>query len=400
METALQTFRLGHAADADWETLTSSCLAQIGEVPPGANLGFVYVTDTLDGDLALIADRLRDETGVAHWVGTVGFGVMVGGREYFETPAMVAMLGVLPDDSFRILPTVDTPGDALPDNVMNWAGRANPTLCIVHADPRNAYIADILNAITDDTDAYLVGGLTASRGRQAQIADRPTEGGVSGVLFGDDIRTVTGLTQGCSPVGGIHTVTRSEENILVELDGRPALDVFRDDIGEVLSRNLERVSGYIHAALPISADAPVDDAVGGSAGAPGSEADAGSGGDSGDYLVRNIVGLDPDNRLVAIGERISVGDRVMFVRRDGAAAAEDLDRMLADVIQRAGTRPKAALYYSCVARGPNLFGGGSEEMKAVQAVLGDDVPVVGFFANGEISKNRLYSYTGVLTLIL
>ena len=392
METALQTFRLGHAADADWETLTTSCLVQIGEVPPGANLGFVYVTDTLDGDLPLIADRLRDETGVAHWVGTVGFGVMVGGREYFETPAMVAMLGVLPDESFRILPTVDTPGDPLPDNVMNWAGRVSPTLGIVHADPCNAYIADILNAITDDTDAFLVGGLTASRGRQAQIADRLTEGGVSGVLFGDDIRTVTGLSQGCTPVGGIHTVTRSEENILVEIDGRPALDVFREDIGEVLSRNLERVSGYIHAALPISGDDPLEDG----AGASGGEAS----GNSGDYLVRNIVGIDPDNRLVAIGERISAGDRVMFVRRDGAAAAEDLDRMLADVIGRAGTRPKAALYYSCVARGPNLFGGGSEEMKAVQAVLGDDVPVVGFFANGEISKNRLYSYTGVLTLIL
>ena len=392
METAIQTFRLGHAADADWETLTSACLAQIGEVPPGANLGFVYVTDTLDGDLPLIADRLRDETGVAHWVGTVGFGVMVGGREYFETPAMVAMLGVLPEDSFRILPTVDTPGAPLPDSLMNWAGRANPTLGIVHADPRNAYIADILNAITDDTDAFLVGGLTASRGKQAQIADRPTEGGVSGVLFGDDIRTVTGLSQGCSPVGAIHKVTRSEENILVELDGRPALDVFREDIGEALSRNLERVSGYIHAALPISGDASVEDA--------GGDTGGDRGGDSGDYLVRNIVGIDPDNKLVAIGDRISAGDRVMFVRRDGAAAAEDLDRMLADVIDRAATRPKAALYYSCVARGPNLFGGGSEEMKAVQAVLGDDVPVVGFFANGEISKNRLYGYTGVLTLIL
>lgn len=380
METTTQTFRLGHAADADWETLVRSCLAQIGDVPSGANLGFVYVTDTLDGDLPLIADRLREATGVEHWVGTVGFGVMVGGREYFETPAMVAMLGVLPEDSFRILPTVDTPGDPLPDNVMNWAGRANPVLGIVHADPRNAYIGDILNAITDDTDAFLVGGLTASRGKQAQIADRLTEGGVSGVLFGEDVRVVTGLSQGCSPVGDIHEVTKADENIIAELDGRPALDVFREDIGEVLSRNLERVSGYIHAALPIAGDESSDN--------------------SGDYLVRNIVGIDPGNKLVAIGERISAGDRVMFVRRDGPAAAEDLDRMLADVTARAEGTPKAALYYSCVARGPNLFGPDSDEMKAVQAVLGEDVPLVGFFANGEISKNRLYSYTGVLTLIL
>ena len=221
----------------------------------------------------------------------------------------------------------------------------------------------------------MVGGLTASRGKQGQIADGLTEGGVSGVLFADDVAVTTGLSQGCSPVGGIHDVTRAEDNILFELDGRPALDVFREDIGEVLSRNLERVGGYIHAALPVSGD------------------------DSGDYLVRNVVGIDPDSRLVAIGERISAGDRVMFVRRDGPSAREDLDRMLADVTSRANDTPKAALYYSCVARGPNLFGPDSEELKAVQNALGADVPVVGFFANGEISKNRLYGYTGVLTLI-
>jgi len=380
METTTQTFRVGHAADADWETLVASVLRQIGDVPAGANIGFVYVTDTLDSDLPLIAEKLKEATGVENWVGTIGFGVMVAAREYFETPALVAMLGVLPEDAFKILPTVEKPGDLLPDNVMNWAGRANPMLGVVHADPRNAYIGDILNSITDDTDALLVGGLTASRGKQAQIAGGLTEGGVSGVLFGDDVAVVTGLSQACSPVGDIHEVTKARENILIELGGRPALDVFREDIGEVLSRNLDRVGGYIHAALPISADENGDDA--------------------GDYLVRNVVGIDPDSGLVAIGERIAEGDRVMFVRRDGPSAAEDLNRMLSDVTGRAGRPARAALYYSCVARGPNLFGPDSEELKSVQTALGADVPLVGFFANGEISKNRLYGYTGVLTLIL
>ena len=111
-----------------------------------------------------------------------------------------------------------------------------------------------------------------------------------------------------------------------------------------------------------------------------------------------MVGIDPDNKLVAIGERISEGDRVMFVRRDGPAAMEDLDRMLRDVTGRAGPNPKAALYFSCVARGPNLFGADSEELKTVQDAIGEDTPLVGFFANGEICKNRLYGYTGVLTL--
>ena len=375
METATQTFRSGHASDADWETLTASCLSQIGNIPAGANLGFVYVSDTLDEDLPLIAGRLREDTGVDHWVGTVGFGVMVGGREYFDTPAMVVLVGALDEDAFRVMSTIDTPGDPLPDEVMDWVARRNPMLGVVHADPRNAYVGDILNSITDDTEAFLVGGLTASRGKQGQIADGLTEGGVSGVLFAEDVGVTTGLSQGCSPVGEIHEVTKAKDNILFQLDGKPALDVFKEDIGDVLARNLERVGGYIHAALPISGD------------------------DSGDYLVRNVVGVDPDNKLVAIGERISAGDRVMFVRRDGPSAMEDLHRMLADVISRSNGTPKAALYYSCVARGPNLFGPDSEELKAVQGALGDEVPVVGFFANGEISKNRLYGYTGVLTLI-
>ena len=375
MDPLTQNFRIGHASDADWETLTAACLGQVGEVPCGANLGFVYVTDTLDEDLPLIADRLRGLTGVDHWVGTVGFGVMVGGQEYFDTPAMVVMLGALDQDGFRVMSTIDKPGDPLPSDIMDWVARKNPMLGVVHADPRNAYVGDILNSITDDTDAFLVGGLTASRGKQGQIADGLTDGGVSGVLFAEDVGVTTGLSQGCSPVGDIHEVTKAQDNIVFELDGSPALDVFKEDIGEVLANNLQRVGGYIHAALPISGD------------------------DSGDYLVRNVVGFDPNNKLVAIGERISAGDRIMFVRRDGQAAMVDLDRMLADVTSRSSVPPRAALYYSCVARGPNLFGPDSEELKAVQDALGSDVPVVGFFANGEISKNRIYGYTGVLTLI-
>lgn len=382
METETQTFRLGHAADADWETLTASCLDQMGPPPADANLGFVYVTDMLDDELALIADRLRDATGVDQWVGTIGFGVMVGGQEYFERPAIVTMMGSLPEESFRVFPTIDRPGDELPADIVSWAARANPSLGIVHADPRNAYVPDILNSITDDTDALLAGGMTASRGRQGQLAGGLTEGGVSGVLFAEDLATITGLTQGCSPVGDIHTVTKAKDNLLIELNDRPALAVFNDDIGEILAKNLERIGGYIHAALPISGDA--------------TDADA----DTGDYLVRNVMGIDPESDIVAIGERVAPGDRVMFVRRDGDAAMEDLQRMLRDMTGRAGGGTRAALYYSCVARGPNLFGKDSEELKAVQAALGDDVPLVGFFANGEISKNRLYAYTGVLTLIL
>jgi small ligand-binding sensory domain FIST len=194
------------------------------------------------------------------------------------------------------------------------------------------------------------------------------------VLFAGDVPVVTGLTQGCSPIGPVHEITKGREHIIMELDGRPALEVFKEDIGEVLARNLGRAGNYIHAALPIA------------------------GKDTADYLVRNLTGIDPDKKWIAVGDRLTQGDRLMFVRRDAASARKDLTRMLNDLKQRASAPPKAALYYSCVARGPNLFGPDSEELRTVQEAIGD-VPLAGFFANGEISHNRLYGYTGVLTLL-
>lgn len=375
MDAMTRTFRVAHASGGDWQDLTSACLAGLGAPPDGANLGFVYVSDSLDEDLRRILNRLRAETRIHDWVGTIGFGICVAGAELFDMPAMAVMVATLPRDSFSLLPAIGPDDLALPDAVLAWAKAHNPILGVVHADPRVPGLETIFGRIQNQTGCFLVGGMTASRGAQEQIAGEVTEGGVSGVLLGSDVGVVTGLTQGCSPIGPVHQVTGSADTVLHTLDGRPALEVFREDIGELLSRNLSRIEGYVHAAVPIR------------------------GSDTGDYLVRNLLGVHPEQGWVSIGERLGVGDRVMFVRRDGASAMADLKRMVADTKRRAGTTPSAALYYSCVARGPNLFGKGSVELRTVADILGD-VPLIGFFANGEISNNRLYGYTGVLSLIL
>ena len=89
----------------------------------------------------------------------------------------------------------------------------------------------------------------------------------------------------------------------------------------------------------------------------------------------------------------------MFVRRDEESASKDLRRMLDDLQSRTQSPPKAGLYFSCVARGPNLFEGESHELGAIRDSFGE-IPVAGFFGNGEISHDRVYGYTGVLTLFL
>ena len=91
---------------------------------------------------------------------------------------------------------------------------------------------------------------------------------------------------------------------------------------------------------------------------------------------------------------------VMFCRRDGNSAREDMTRMLNDIKKRIGNaQPRGALYYSCLGRGRSLFGQHSEELSMIQNELGD-IPLTGFFCNGEIAHDQLYGYTGVLTVFL
>src|SRR3546814_16721193 len=87
-------------------------------------------------------------------------------------------------------------------------------------------------------------------------------------MFAERVAVTTGLTQGCIPIGPVHTVTGMEQEIVTELDGLPALEVFKEDIGELLARDIKRVAGYIHAAQPVT------------------------GSDMNDYMVRNLIGLD------------------------------------------------------------------------------------------------------------
>jgi small ligand-binding sensory domain FIST len=365
-------FRYGHAAAQDWKEAAEACITQLGR--GSASLGFLYVTDLLADHLSEILAHFRSRTGIPHWVGTVGIGVCATGREYLDEAAIAAMAGDFEPDSFRVFSGVVSAADV--DNVALKCGGAAPNFAIVHADPQIRHIADLVSRLAGKVESgFLVGGLTSSRRQNLQVADGVVEGGLSGVSFADNVTIATRLTQGCSPLGPKHVVTSSQHNVIISLDGRAALDVFKEDIGESLARDLNRIGGHVFAGLPIA------------------------GSDTGDYLVRNLVGIDPANRLIAIGELLQPGASVMFCRRDTKTANEDMTRMLESIRKGMFSRPRGGIYYSCVGRGASLFGPESEELKMIRDALGE-FPLVGFFCNGEISHNRLYGYTGVLTLFV
>lgn len=372
----MEPFRAASGRGTDWHRACDECIAGLAELPPEANLGFVYVSDPLADSIDLIGARLAAATGVRDWVGTGGALVCSSGREHDEVGALVALVASLPAGSFRLVDGLRHDRPDLASLLPRPAVGDGSGFGVVHGDPRHGGIAQTIAALAEQSGAFLVGGLSSARGAPLQLAGRPSEGGVSGVLMGPEVPLITGLSQGCTPIGPVHEVSASQGPWVLAIDGAPALKVLEDEVGEVLARNPERIAGYIHAARP----------------EPGS--------DRADYAVRPLLALDARRGIIALGDEWRRGDRLRFVKRDGQAAQADLRRMLDDLVARAAGRPvRGALYHSCVARGAHMFGPDSAELRMIEAALGP-VPLAGFFTNGEFYRDRLYGYTGVLTLFL
>ncbi len=365
-------FRIGHASVADWRTAAQSCLEQLGS--GAGNLGFLYVTDHFAAVLPAIHDYFEAHTGIEHWVGTVGIGICASGREYMDEPAIAIMIADFPPGSFRVFGALSGT-DALQGADLG-CGDSPASIAVVHASPLGGDIAQQIRLLAKATETgFLVGGLASSRSELMMLADGIHTGGISGVAFSDAVAVATRLTQGCQPVGERHEITGVQNNIIMTLDDRPALEVLRTDVGIAANEELAQLGGQIFVGLSVS------------------------GSDTGDYLVRNLIGIDPGNKLIAIGDLARKGQRLHFCRRDRDTARTDMTRMLDSIREGLYTTPRGALYYSCLGRTGTLFGGASAELKMIREALGD-VPLAGFFGNGEISHNRLYGYTGVLTLFV
>jgi len=338
----MKAFAFAHGPD--WR----ACVDTLGR--PGRGLGFVYFTDPLADEADKILETLKTRTGVRDWIGSVGTGILATGTEYQNAPALAAMVADV--DAFSV-----------------FSGRAPlkayGSFGVVHADPGAPDLPGLVSDMSGKVGTgYVVGGVSSSRSRTVQIANEVLSGGLSGAVLGEEVAVATRLTQGCTPYPGRFRVTEGEGNIIARLDGRPALEVL-----------LEVVRGektQLLVGLPV----------------PGS--------DTGDYTARNIVGVDREGGLFAIGDQVEPGMEILFCKRDATAAKKDLEGILGS-LKLDVPHPRGALYFSCVARGEHLFGSRGAELDLVKRTLGD-VPLVGFFCNGEISRDRLYGYTGVLTV--
>ena len=417
----MQFFPYGHATHPQWSMAAGLVLAQLRAqmALPGyastPTLALLYVTDHYAGAAQEILDHLSGELpGVTDWAGTVGVGVSANNAEYFDEPAMVVMLCDVPSDQYRVFSGVAP---------LNLGFEAHTAL--VHADGNTADLAELLQEMAARTaTGYLFGGLAASRSQTVQFAASGDgnipghgaakgvfSGGLSGVAFGADVHLVSRVTQGCQPVSGMRRVTACERNVVTALDGKPALDTLLDDLAVSLERP-EEALGAIRATL-VGLVRTGD--------ADGSNALGRMGNFGSDVIVRHIIGLDPARRGVAVSDLLEPGMRMAFCQRNVQAARADLVRICAEIREELepaelsleavsalaspswlpssapGNRIAGAVYVSCSGRGGPHFGGPSAELQIVRRALGD-VPLIGFFAGGEIARHHLYGYTGVLTV--
>lgn len=427
----MKLFPSGHATHPQWRMAAALVLAQLRAqmALPGyaraPTLGLLYITDHYADDAQALIDYLSGELPeVTDWSGTVGVGVSANNAEYFDEPALSVMLLDVPADQYRVFS-----GVAPLPNHPGQAGRGfSAHTALVHADGYTPELTELLTEMAARTETgYLFGGVSASRAQSVQFAiggngnmaghgaaSGVFGGGLSGVAFGAGISLVSRVTQGCQPMGELHSVTAAQENVVLELDGEPALDVLLDTLEVSLDGDPQPALRKVRATLAglMSAGEP-----------PQGQRHTGHFGT--DTRVRHIVGLDGSRRGVALADWVEAGMHLSFCQRNAAAARTDLIRICAEIREELAPEPEdlepgripsghaapalmpaaserricGAIYISCSGRGGPHFGGPSAELQIVRRALGD-VPLTGFFAGGEIAHHHLYGYTGVLTVFV
>lgn len=420
----MKLFPYGHATHPQWQMAAGLVLAQLRAylALPGyaksPTLALLYITDHYAAHAQDILDHLSAELpDITDWSGTVGVGIASNNVEYFDEPALTVMLCELPHDQYRVFSGVSP----LPPASL---GRFKAHTALVHADATTPDVAELIDEMAQRTGSgYVFGGLASSRSSTVQFAlsghgnvkgqgaaGGVFTGGLSGVAFGQGAALMSRITQGCRPVSAHHEITACESNVVTELDGQPALEVMLADLDVSLDEPREALAKVRTTLVGLSrpADIPHDGA--GRHGQFGAE-----------VLVRHLIGLDPARKGIAIAEVPVVGMKLAFCERNMEAARADLVRVCAEIREElepeevtlevasalsaseaesaphAARRIAGAVYVSCSGRGGPHFGAPSAELQIVRRALGD-VPLVGFFAGGEIARHHLYGYTGVLTV--
>ena len=380
---------------ASFESAVRECAeeAREGLGPGTVSLAFVFVTPHFAAYYprvpGLVARHLKPEV----LVGCSGGGVIGGGEEAEHAPAVTLVAANLPDTevkAFRIgdtLPDLDGPPDAWTRLVGSDSGApgGEPQLVLI-SDPFSVPVEALLAGLDYAFPASpKVGGLASggtSPGMNALFLDDEvfTDGAI-GLSLEGNVAIDTVVAQGCRPIGDMMQVTGCKGNLLYELDGQPAIEAIQELFSTLdgRDRNLAQTALFVGVLMDEFNEKPR----------------------VGEFLIRNLIGVDPKRGAVAIGENLQEGMRLRFHLRDAETSAEDLRTMLTGYNEAPPGGPNAssvagALLFSCLGRGEGLYQQPNFDTGVFHEHFGN-VPIGGFFCNGEIGPvgktTFLHGYT-------
>jgi small ligand-binding sensory domain FIST len=374
----------GLAVGPDLAAAADSAVGQaIAPLDGRPDLVLVFVCAQTPEAVERAARQAMEVAGTPNVIGCGAPGVIGGNHGIEDSSAVSAWAGRLPGarvEPFR-LETLMFPGqDAEGAHRLAVMGMPqthdDDVVAVLLADPYSFPV----DAFVERSDEVLpglplVGGLATGqggRGTARLFADGEiVDSGAVGVLLGGAVTASAVVSQGARPIGPSMAVTKATDNVLYELAGVPALTKLEDVVTELGERERVLVEGGLLIGVAINEYAEEHE--------------------RGDFLVRGVIGADPEVGALATGDVIDVGRTVRFHVRDAAAAEEDLTLLLSGLDPIDG-----ALLFSCTGRGRSMFPNSDHDVRLLRSVLGAS-GIGGFFAAGEIGpvggRNHVHGFT-------
>lgn len=386
--------RTALAGDTSLEEAVASVTQQL-EGCGSADLALVFASTSYASDLPRLLPLLRRRLRAAHWLGSVGGGVVgtdASGtpHEWELRPALSVTLLRLPGASlhpFAIdtsdLPDLDGPAEPWLERVGAPAAAGQSLLLLI--DPASPAINDLISGLDYAyPQAAKVGGIACphSAAHGSLLFGEGVATGAVGCMLGGTWAIEPVVAQGCRPIGPVFEVEQAQRNVVLEVsrgeERRSPVAALQAILTELSPDEREQVKHSLFLGVGRS-----DFSL------------AGHGGEPPAFLIRNLIGVDPRNGSVAVAERMRVGQKVQFQLRDAKASRQDARQLLAALARRQ-PQPLAALLFACLGRGQGLFGSADGDVSLGREAFAD-LPITGVFCNGEIGpvggSTHLHGYT-------
>ncbi|HUE39351.1 MAG TPA: FIST N-terminal domain-containing protein [Candidatus Binatia bacterium] len=369
---------------ADLDAAIDETVSQVRDaLAAPADLAAVFVSPHHERRYSELPRRLARDLGARVLIGCSAGGVIGAGHEVEESPGLSVTAAVLPDvelDPFHVADIDELMRHESWRRMLAGSSHSTPSFVLL-ADPYTFDAETFIQGLDAGFPASAkIGGL-ASGARQPganalYVRDELHRGGLVGVALSGDVALDTLVAQGCRPIGDPMFVTRAQHNAIYALDGRAPLEVLQELHGrlEPRDRELFRHSLFVGVVMREKSDVYRQ----------------------GDFLIRNIVGLDAERGALAVGALLGEGTIVQFHLRDAETSAADLEDLLSQLAPEKRAQARGSLLFSCLGRGKHLYGRVDHDTDAFRRHLGD-VPLGGFFCNGEIGPVHgatfLHGYT-------